>query len=201
MAEPVTARNSATIGVVTPLGDFARLATGRIEEILRRGRRLAAIEAVVAAAAGLFCLVAVAAALSGPARGAWLAVGLVPCAVPAGAALVARQALAGASRASGIAADFSRLKDDPAVRSVIAGLGDALRDRRHRVASGRRLLASGRRLLDLRRLLAHRRGEVTDLWASLLAITRLPLLAGVAAIGSLILGAIGVVATIVALLT
>lgn len=187
--------------MVTSLGDFARLAAGRIEEILRRGRRLATIEAVVAAAAGVFCLLAVAAALSGPARGTWLAVGLIPCAVPAGAALVARHALAGASRVSGIAADFSRLKDDPAIRSVVASLGDALRDRRNRVASGRHLLASGRRLLELRRLVGHRRSELTDLWASLLAITRLPLLAGVAAIGSLILGAIGVVATIVALLT
>ncbi|MBA2338218.1 MAG: hypothetical protein H0V96_10760 [Acidimicrobiia bacterium] len=180
--------------MVTSLGDFARLAAGRIEEILRRGRRLATIEAVVAAVAGVFCLIAVAAALSDSARGAWLAIGLVPCAIPAGAALVARQALAGASRASGIASDVSRLKDDPAVRRAIADIGDALRDRRHLVASGRRLLA-------LRRIVSNRRSELTDLWASLLAITRLPLLAGVAAIGSLILGAIGVVATIVALLT
>lgn len=173
--------------------EFAKRAADRIEEVLRRGRTVATGAAILAGLAGLFCLVAVAAAVSGSARTVWIVIGLVPCAIPAGAALLARRSLTRASAGTGMVADFERLVDDPAVHHAVAGIDQPLHDRS-------RLLASGRRLWALRNLVADRKGELTDLWVSLVAITRLPLLTGVALVGAILLCAIGVVALVVAIL-
>jgi hypothetical protein len=45
-----------------------------------------------------------------------------------------------------------------------------------------------------------RRLELADLWVTILALTRLPLLAGIALVGSLVLVAVGMLAALVAVI-
>ena len=175
---------------VTSPWDLAERAGRGIGELLRRGRSLATIAAIMATIAGAFCLVAVGANTSGATRAAWIVLGVMVCAVPAGAALLARLILERARRRTGLVADVRRLIDDPSARGAVAGF----------VGSRPRLLGSGRRLWALRRVVTDRRLELTDLWVTILALTRLPLLAGIALVGSLVLTAIGVLAGVVAII-
>ncbi len=175
---------------VTSPWDLAELAGRGIGELLRRGRSLATMAAVTATIAGVFCLVAVGANTSGATRTAWIVLGVTVCAVPAGAAFLARLILERARRRTGLVADVRRLLDDPSARGAVAGFA----------GGRRRLLGSGRRLWALRRAVTDRRFELTDLWVTLLALTRLPLLAGIALIGSLVLAMVGVLAGAVAII-
>ena len=146
--------------------------------------------AVTATMAGVFCLVAVGANVSGATRTAWIVWGAMVCAVPAGAAFLARLILERARRRTGLVTDVRRLIDDPSARGAVAGF----------VGGRPRLLGFGGRLWALRRAVTDRRRELTDLWVTILALTRLPLLVGVALIGSLVLAAIGVLAGVVAII-
>jgi hypothetical protein len=175
---------------VTSPWDLADRAGQAIGELLRRGRGLATMAAVTATLAGAFCVVAVGANTTGATRTAWIVFGVVVCAIPAAAALLARLILERARRRTGLVADVRRLIDDPSARGAVAGF----------VGARPRLLGSAGRLWALRRTATGRRLELADLWVTILALTRLPLLAGIALVGSLVLVAVGVLAALVAVI-
>ena len=183
---------SATITGVS-LSGLAESAGAGIDGLLRRGRALAAVVATVALAAGVFCLVTVAVATSGAVRAEALTVVAAGGAVAVGAALLAWLVLDRARRRTGLVTDLRRLVDDPAARGAV----DAM------IGMGRarwRPLTVGGLVWALRRTVAGRRAELADLWISLLALTRLPLLVGVALVGTVVLVVVGLLAGLVALL-
>lgn len=150
---------------------------GRVQNLVKAVALFAGVVAVATFVTGLQVF-------DGDGRSVWLTLGLVLCAIPAGAALIGWWMVRGARVAA------------PALVDNVNSLLKTSRDQAAVLIdhdSGRALGVNAKSLSGLRIELVARRKELPALFAGVRALTSVPGLAAVAVLGTLLLGITGTV--------
>jgi len=175
--------------------EIAAIAGERLGAVVNRARPIARGVALLSSACGGLAYLVGALVFTGTWRIAWLVLGLVPCFLPAYSLWKAFRRLQRATQSIvALPAALASLANDRNVRDAMFVLADSTND-----PDNAPLIALGKELLGLRKAVANHRGQLAELWETIVAITTLPGLMAIGILGSFGLLVFSVVVVIVGL--
>lgn len=174
------------------LKSLADQASAHIASVAKRGCTLAGGVALLAIATGGFAYLVGLLVTSGGWRWTWAIVGLLLCAIPAMAVLVAYRRLRTATKTmAATSSDLLSIAADKQIRNALTDLSGLARDDQ----KGPPLVQLGRDLLGLRTVVMEHKDELVHLRQSVMAVTSFPGLMALGTVGSF--GLLGLSATVV----
>lgn len=172
------------------------IAGERLGTVVERARPIARGVALLSSVCGGLAYLVGALVFTGPWRIGWMIVGLIPCFLPAWSLWKAYSRLRTATRSiTQLPAALTSLAGDPNVRNAMAQLADS-----HEDPSSASLVSLGKELTGLRSAVRSHRGQLTELWEAIVAVTTLPGLMAIGILGSFGLLIFSVVVVVVGLI-